>query len=128
MTKKQVGEETVYLAYTSTWYSITEGSQERNSNRIGTWRQELMQRSCKVAAYWLVSRGLLNLISSRTLDHKPRDGTTHNGLGPPHYQSLIYKMPYRQYYNLILWRHFLLFLFFKTGFLCVALAVLELTL
>ena len=33
----------VYLAYTSTSLFITEGSQDRNSNQAGTWRQELMQ-------------------------------------------------------------------------------------
>ena len=30
MTKKQAGEEMVYLAYTSSQYSIIEGSQDRN--------------------------------------------------------------------------------------------------
>jgi hypothetical protein len=34
---------------------ITEGSQEVNSNRGGTWRQELMLMPWKGAAYWLVS-------------------------------------------------------------------------
>jgi hypothetical protein len=36
MTKKQVREERVYLAYTYTALLITKGSQERNSNRAGT--------------------------------------------------------------------------------------------
>jgi hypothetical protein len=44
--------------------------------------------------------------SYKTQDHQPRDGPTHNGLGPPH-QSLIKKMPYRLAYSLILRRHFL---------------------
>ena len=39
---------------------------------------EAMER----AAYWLASTGLLSLLSYRTQDHQPRDGTTHNGLGP----------------------------------------------
>ena len=39
---------------------ITEGSQDRNSSRAGIWRQELMQRPWRGAAYWLTSRGLLN--------------------------------------------------------------------
>jgi hypothetical protein len=43
-----------------------EGSQDRNSNRAGTWRQELMQRLWRSAAYWLVPHGFLNLISYRT--------------------------------------------------------------
>jgi len=29
------------------------------------------------AAYWLVFDDSLNLLSYRTLDHQPRDGTTH---------------------------------------------------
>jgi hypothetical protein len=44
MTKKQVGEERVYSTYTSMLLFITKGSQDRNSSRSGTRRQELMQR------------------------------------------------------------------------------------
>jgi hypothetical protein len=44
ITKKQVGEERVYYAYNSTLLLITKGSQDRNSQRAGTWRQKLMQR------------------------------------------------------------------------------------
>ena len=36
MTKKQVGEERVYSAYTSTLLFITKRSQDRNSDRAGT--------------------------------------------------------------------------------------------
>jgi len=60
MTKKQVGEERVYLAYTSTLLFITKGSQDRNSHRTGTWRQELMQRLWRNAAYQLASSALLS--------------------------------------------------------------------
>jgi hypothetical protein len=101
MTKKQVGEERVYSAYTSTLLFITKGSQGRNSHRAGTWRQELMQRPWRDVLYWLASPGLLSLLSYRTQDHQPRDGTTHNG--PSHPRSLIEKMPY----SWISWRHFL---------------------
>ena len=66
MTKKQVGEERVYVAYTSALLFITEGSQDRNSNRAGTWRQELMQRSWRNAAYWLAHHDLLKLLYYRT--------------------------------------------------------------
>jgi len=45
--------------------------------------QELMQRPWRDVTYWLASPGLLSLLSYRTQDHQPRDGTTHNGLGPP---------------------------------------------
>jgi hypothetical protein len=41
MTKKQVGEETVYSAYTSTLLFITKGSQDWNSSRSGS------RSSCK---------------------------------------------------------------------------------
>jgi hypothetical protein len=82
MTKKQVGEERVYLAYTSTWLFITKGSQEWNSHRARTWRQELMQKPWRGATCWIASPGLLSLLSYRTQDHQPRDGTTYNGLGP----------------------------------------------
>ena len=42
--QKQVGEERVYLAYTSISLFIIEGSPDGNSDRAGTWRQDLMQR------------------------------------------------------------------------------------
>ena len=58
-------------------------SQDRHPNRAGTWRQELMQRPWRGAAYWLAPHGLLSLLSYRNLDHQPRDGITHNSLGPP---------------------------------------------
>jgi hypothetical protein len=100
-TKKQVGEERVYSAYTSTLLFISKGSPDRNSHRAGTWRQELMQRPWRDAAYWLASPGLLSLLSDRTQDYQPGDGTTHNGFSHP--LSLIEKMPY----SWISWRHFL---------------------
>jgi hypothetical protein len=101
MTKKQVGEERVYLAYTSTLLFITKGSQDWNSHRAGTWRQELLQRPWRGAAYWLAFPGLLSLLFYRTQDHQPRDVTTHNR--PSHPWSLIEKMPY----SWISWRPFL---------------------
>jgi hypothetical protein len=79
MTKKQVGEEVVYLAYTSTSLFIIKGSQDRNSNRTGTWRQELMQKPSRGAAYRLVPHGLLSLLSYKPHDYQPRNGTTHIG-------------------------------------------------
>jgi hypothetical protein len=78
ITKKQLGVERVYLAYTSTSHSITEGSKDRNSNRAGSWRQELMQRPWRGAAYFLAPYVLLILLSNRTQDHLPRDVTTHS--------------------------------------------------
>jgi hypothetical protein len=35
---KQLWEERAYLVFTSTSLFITEGSQDRNSNRAGAWR------------------------------------------------------------------------------------------
>jgi hypothetical protein len=46
-----VGWEIVYLAYISISLFITEGSQEKNSNVIGTLREKLMQRPWRVTAY-----------------------------------------------------------------------------
>jgi hypothetical protein len=49
MTKKQAGEGTGLLRSSS----ITGGSQDMNSNRTGTWKQELMQRPRRMGvAYW----------------------------------------------------------------------------
>ena len=50
----------VYSAYTSTVLFITKGSQYRNSHRVRTWRQELVQRPCRGSDYWVVSPGLLS--------------------------------------------------------------------
>ena len=69
ITKKQVGEERVYFAYIYTLLFISGGSEDRHSGKAGTWRQELMQRPWRGAAYWFASPGLLSLISYRTQDH-----------------------------------------------------------
>jgi hypothetical protein len=74
-------EERVYLSYTCTSHFITKGSQVRNSHRAGTWRQELMPRPWRGAAYWLVPHGLFSLLSYRTQDHQPRNGNSKRGLG-----------------------------------------------
>ena len=91
-------EERVYSAYTFVSLFFTKGSQDRNSHRAGTWRQELMQRTWRGAAYWLASPGLLSLLSYRTQDYQPRMVPPTMGWALPH-QSLIKKMPY----SLILW-------------------------
>jgi hypothetical protein len=89
------------LAHASISLFIIKGSQVRNSIRPGTWRQELMRRPWRCAAYWLAPHGLLSLLSFRCQDHQPRNGTTHNGPVPP--TSITKKIPYSQ----ILRRHFL---------------------
>ena len=53
--QKQLGEERVYLTYSSTSLFIIERSQDRSSHKEGTWTQELMQRPWRGAAYWLAS-------------------------------------------------------------------------
>jgi hypothetical protein len=47
------------LAYTSISLFIIKGTQVRNSNRAGTWRQELMQSPWMNAAYWLAQPAFL---------------------------------------------------------------------
>ena len=126
--RKQCGEGRVYLAFSSIIKSI----EVRNSSRAGTWRQQLMQKPWRGAAYWCAQRSLLSLLSYRTQEDQSRDGTTMGWALPD--QSLIKKMPY----SLILRRHFCVFsfpfpfffffFFFKTRFLCVVLTTLELTL
>lgn len=88
----------VYSASTSILLIITEESQDRNSGQDPRGRSWYRQRSWRGAAYWLVSHGLLSLLSYRTQDHK---------LALLH-QSLIKKMSYSQ----ILQWHFLNYGFF----------------
>jgi hypothetical protein len=74
MTKKQVGEERVYSAYTSILLFITRKSGlELKQVR----EQELMQKPWRD-----VLTGLLSLLSYRTQDYQPRDGPTHKGPFP----------------------------------------------
>jgi hypothetical protein len=44
MTKSHVGEERASLAHISISLFIIKGSYDRDFNRAGTWKQELMQR------------------------------------------------------------------------------------
>ena len=76
MTKKQVGEERVYSAYTSILLFITKGIKQVR-------KQELMQRPWRDVTYWLSSPGLLSLLSYRTQDYQPREGTTRKGSSHP---------------------------------------------
>lgn len=82
MTRSNMGTKGfIYLASTSLF--ITKGTQDRNSDRAGTCRLELMQRPWRGAASWLVLRDLHSLISYRTQGHQSSGILTHNGLGPP---------------------------------------------
>jgi hypothetical protein len=100
-------KERVFLAYTFIPLFILKGNQDRNSNRAGTWRKELMQRLWRGTDYSLASCSLLRLLSYRTQGHKPRDNTAHNGCALPH-QSVIKNMLYMLAYSPILWKHFFL--------------------
>jgi hypothetical protein len=81
---------------------ISSSCTNRNANRAGTWRQEMMPRPWRSTVYWLTLHGFLSLLSYRIQDHQARDGTTHNGLVTP-FNNLIEKMSY----SWISWRHFL---------------------
>jgi hypothetical protein len=70
-------------------FHITKGSQDRNSDRTGTRRQELMQRPWRDVTYWLASPGLLSLLSYRTQNYKPRDGPP--TMDPPTLDHLLRK-------------------------------------
>jgi hypothetical protein len=88
MTKRQVGEERVYSDHTSTLLFMTEGSQDRNSNRAGPWRWKLVQRPWRDVATDLLRMAcsVCSLIELRT--------TIPMGWAI-HHQSIIKKMPYR---------------------------------
>jgi hypothetical protein len=80
MTKKQVGEERVYSAYI---FHIAVDHQRKSGLELKQVRkQELMQRPWRDVPYWLASPGLLSLLSYRTQDCQPRDGSTHKGPSP----------------------------------------------
>jgi hypothetical protein len=83
----------------STSQFIIQGSQDRNSNRAGSWRQELMRRPWRVLLAGLLSC-LLGLLSYRTQNHQPKATPTTIGWALP-YQSLIKKTTYTLAYSLI---------------------------
>ena len=63
-----------------------------NEFRTGTQaRQEPRGRRWYQDHGGVLLTGLLNMLSYRTQDHQPGDGTSQNGLGPP--QLIIEKMP-----------------------------------
>jgi hypothetical protein len=80
MTKKQVGEERVYSAYTS--HTAVHHQRKSGLEFKQVRKQELMQRPWRDVLYWLSSPGLLSLLSYTTQDYQPRDGTTHSGPSP----------------------------------------------
>jgi hypothetical protein len=69
MTKKQVREERVYSAYTSTF--AVHHSRKSGLELKQVRKQELMQRPWRDVPYWLASPGLLSLLSYRTKTTSP---------------------------------------------------------
>lgn len=74
--EKQVGEKWVYFVYTSISQFITEGSQGRNSCRVGSWRQEL-EECCSLA--W--SLWFAQLAFVQNSGPAAQSGTTYSGRG-----------------------------------------------
>jgi len=96
-------EQRVYLAYASTSQFI-KVSQDRNSGRAGSQRQELMQKPWWSAAYWLGHHGLL--MGAPVLELR----ITSPGMIPltmGWVPSVTKKMPSRVAYRPISWSHFL---------------------
>ena len=98
MTKSNLGKKGFVSALRSISASITEGSQARNAKKAGIWRQELIQRPWRSAAYWLALHGLLILFPYRTQDRQCRGSTAHIVLAHPNLSS-IKKMHYRLAYR-----------------------------
>jgi hypothetical protein len=76
-------------------------------------------------AYRFAPSSLLSLPLYITQDHL-KDGTTQSGLDLR--QSPVMKMLHKVAYKPVFFCFVLFFVFFETGFLCIALAILELTL
>jgi hypothetical protein len=79
MTKKQVGEERVYSAYTFILLFITKKSGLELKH---VRKQELMQRPWRDVPYWLASPGMLSLLSYRTKTTSPEMVPPTRGLSP----------------------------------------------
>ena len=88
-------EEKIYLDYTSTLKEVRTGTQT-----AGSWRQKLVQRHERVLLTILLIMVFSVSIAIEPMNHQPRDGITHNGLGPP--PLITKKMPDSK----ILWSHF----------------------
>jgi hypothetical protein len=80
MTKKQVGEERVYSAYT---FHIAVNHQRKSGLQLKQVRkQELMQRPWRDVFFWLASPGLLSLLSYRTKTTSPEVAPPTRGSSP----------------------------------------------
>ena len=80
MTKKQVGEERVYSAYT---FHIAVDHQRTLGLELKQVRkQELMQKPWRDVLYWLAFPGLLSLLFYRTKTTSPEMVPPTRGLSP----------------------------------------------
>ena len=82
MTKKEVGEESLFNLHVhiAVCHRRKSGQKlKRGRNLEARADAEAMEECCLLDCF----PGLLNLLSHRTQDHQPRDGSTHSGLGPP---------------------------------------------
>jgi hypothetical protein len=80
-------EKKRFIWLTLPQHFIIEGTQDRNSNQGRSLEAGADAEAMEGAAYCLASHVLLSLFSyrtcnSQTQDLQPRDGITHNGLGP----------------------------------------------
>jgi hypothetical protein len=83
MTKKQVGEERVYLAYTSILlFTIKEVRTGTQAGQEAGADAEAMEGPWRDVSYWLASSGLLSLLSYIIQEYQPRGGPTHKGPFP----------------------------------------------
>ena len=71
--QQQVEEERVCFVTLSLLVPQLEEVRVRNLNKAGTWRQELMQRPWRSAAYWPAFPSLLSLdfLKNTTQNHLP---------------------------------------------------------
>jgi len=70
------------------WLTLPHCGLSLKEARTGTQTEQNLEAGADAetiegAAYWLAPRGLQSLLSYRPQDFQCRDGTTHNGLGPP---------------------------------------------
>jgi hypothetical protein len=77
MTKKQVGEETLYSAYISILLFITKEVKTSLTGAQAGQETGAHVEAMERCHFWLASPGLLSLLSYRTQDYQPRDGPTH---------------------------------------------------
>lgn len=92
--QNQLGEEWVYFIFHFQVIVCHREIQNRESRRLGTWRQELKHKPWRNIFYWLAPHVLLSLLSYITQDLLWINGTCPMWWGLPN-RSLIKKNPHR---------------------------------